>query len=89
MADELPKVSTRHGDNPRTGEYVVQDSIERYLLSPDAIARLVDNIAKLLAQKYVDENYPDIVAQVSPKAIATLMTIEAGRIAAGKINGVK
>lgn len=84
-----PKISVQHGDNPRTGEYVVRASIEHYLLSEDALARLVDNIAKLLAQKYVDENYPDIVAQINPQVVATLMTIEAGRIATGKINGGK
>ena len=87
MADELPKISTHHGYRPTTSEYVVQASIDRYLLSPEAIARLVDNIASLLAKKYVDENYPDIVAQINPKAVVTLMSIEAGRVAAAKLNG--
>ena len=88
MADKDKLVMTEsHGMDHATGNFHVNACIQYYLMGPEAIARLCENIAELLARKYVEDNYGEIVKNINPRAVANLMMIEAGRVAAGKLNG--
>lgn len=55
------------------------------LIESYAAKVLIDRIVDLIAQRYVEENYPQVVAKLDQQAIANLVIAESGKKIAEEI----
>jgi hypothetical protein len=71
--------------DPTGNKFTIAATVDQEMMAEASAMMLIERIMHLVAERYVEENYPALVAKLDQQAIANLAVADAGKKIAEEI----